>query len=304
MESLFWGESANAFFSYQTVDTVRKLVKPIYPRPYYALLGEQKFKPPVKQNGEIRILSMDVATSGGNKNDASSICLTQLIPLSNRQYQRNVLYLETMDGGHGQTQAIRLKQLYDDLDADYVVIDTNGVGLTVFDQLVQDLYDEERNLTYESWSCINDEKMADRSKDPARNKIIYSIKATQKMNSDMAVLLRDHMKRGKIRFLIHETEGNEFLNSLRGFQKLSPEDQFLLQAPYYQTTAFCNETINLDYEVTNGNIRVREASSARKDRYSSVAYANYIASEIERDMLKQDNFDYLSAPTCVGVLSF
>ena len=34
--------------------------------------------------------------------------------------------METIDGGHGQDHAIRIRQLYDDLDVDYVVVDTNG----------------------------------------------------------------------------------------------------------------------------------------------------------------------------------
>lgn len=178
------------------------------------------------------------------------------------------------------------------------------VGLTVFDNLVIDLFDEERGVLFPAWSCINDERMALRSKDPSANKIIYSIKATQTMNSDMAVLLRDCMKRGKIKFLEHETEGREYLNSLKGFDKLAPEEQVLLEAPYYQTTAFCNETINLNYDVVNGKIRVQEASGARKDRYSSVAYGNYIAQEIERDMLKYENNDFAFAPNCVSAVSF
>jgi len=299
MDSLFFGESANAFFSFENISVVRKLLRPLYPLPYYALLNDPKIKPPPKTNGEIRLLAMDIATAGGSKNDATSISLIQMVPMLNCQYTRNVLYMETIDGGHGQDQAIRLKQLYDDLEADFVVVDTNGVGMTVYDQLVQELYDEERQLTYEAWSCINDERMAERSRDPENNKVIYSIKATQKMNSDMAVLLRDCMKRGKIRFLTDEAEGNEILDGSKGFHKLSVEEQFLFQAPYYQTTAFCNETINLDYEMSNGNVRVKEASGMRKDRYSSVSYGNYIANEIEREMLKQDTSDFSQAPNCV-----
>ena len=83
------------------------------------------------------------------------------------------------------------------------------IGLSVYDSLVVDLFDEERGCSYEPWSCINDERMAVRSKTPSENKIIYSIKATQAMNSDMAVLLRDCMKRGKIKFLSHEEDGRE-----------------------------------------------------------------------------------------------
>ena len=76
---------------------------------------------------------MDVATAGGSKNDASAISLLQILPTNNAQYVRNLVYMETLGGGHGQDQAIRVRQLYDDFDADYVVLDTNGVGITVFD---------------------------------------------------------------------------------------------------------------------------------------------------------------------------
>lgn len=146
--------------------------------------------------------------------------------------------------------------------------------------------------------------MAIRSKEPSSNKVIYSIKATQTMNSDMAVLLRDCMKRGKIKFLQNETEGREYLSDLKGYDRLTPEEQVMLEAPYYQTTAFCNETINLNYDVINGKIRVQESSGARKDRYSSVAYGNYIANEIERDMLKYNNNDFAFAPNCVSAVVF
>ena len=178
------------------------------------------------------------------------------------------------------------------------------IGLSVYDSLVIDLFDEDRGCSYEPWSCINDEKMAARSKTPSENKIIYSIKATQTMNSDMAVLLRDCMNRGKIKFLIHEEDGREILSELKGWDKLTPEEQATFEFPYYQTTAFCNETINLNYDVVNGKIRVQETSGARKDRYSSVAYGNYIADVIEREMLKYNNDDFAFAPNCVSAVSF
>lgn len=304
MDSLFWGESANAFFTFQNVDAVRKISYPLYPRPMYSMITDSKFKPPLKKNGEIRLLAMDVAAMGGSKNDASSICLIQMMPSQGGKYHRLVSYMETLEGGHGQAQAIRLKQLYDDFEADYVVVDTNGVGMVVFDSLVISLFDEDRGCSYEPWSCINDEKMAARSKTPSENKVIYSVKATQTMNSDMAVLLRDCMKRGKIKFLIHEEDGREILSELKGWDKLTPEEQATFEFPYYQTTAFCNETINLNYDVVNGKIRVQETSGARKDRYSSVAYGNYIADVIEREMLKYNNDDFAFAPNCVSAVSF
>ena len=77
---------------------------------------------------------------------------------------------------------------------------------------------------------------------------------------------------------------NVILNKSKAFQLLSVDDQVLFQEPFYQTTAMINEMINLDYTAVNGKIKVTEASGMRKDRYSAVSYANYIATELERDM--------------------
>lgn len=304
MDSLFYGESERAFFSYTDINSVRRLTRPIYPRPMYQALGDSKIKYPQKEPGEVRILAMDVATAGGSKNDASAISLLQILPTNNAQYVRNLVYMETLDGGHGQDQAIRVRQLYDDFDADYVVLDTNGVGITVFDQLVQDLYDEQRGVEYSAWSCINDEAMAERSRDPSGQRIIYSVKATASKNSEMAVLMRDCLKRGKLRLLINEVDGNELLEKSKAYRKLSPEEQVQYQNPYYQTSALVNETINLEYEMAGTNIRVYEVSGMRKDRYSSVAYANYIASELERDLRRHSHDEFKFAPNCVSAVSF
>ena len=304
MESLFYGESEHAFFSYTDVNSVRKLLRPLYPKPYYAMLGDSKIKYQPKQAGEIRLIGMDVATAGGSKNDATAICLLQMLPAGNTQYVRNVVYMETIDGGHGQDQAIRIRQLYDDFDADYVVIDTNGVGLTVYDQLVQDLYDDTRGVEYPAWSCINDESMAERSRNPSAQRVIYSIKATVSKNSEMAVMMRDCLKRGKIRLLVHEIDGNDVYERNKQFQKLTADEQLLFTSPYYQTTAFVNEIINLEYEMAGTNIRVYEVSGMRKDRYSSVSYANYIASELERDMRRRGRDDFKFAPNCVSAVTY
>lgn len=303
MESMFFGESTSAFFSYKDVSTQRKLILPVYPKPYYELLGDPKIKYQKKKFGEIRLFGIDVATQGGSKNDATAISLLQMMP-TNYGYSRSATYMETIDGGHGQDQAIRIRQLYDDLDCDFVVIDCNGVGLSVFDELAQDQYDSERKIVYEAWSCINDEAMAARCRNPDAPKIMYSVKATAQFNSDAAVYLRDCMRRGKIRFLTDEADGKEWLNGSKAFQNLAVEDQVMYEAPFYQISAFVNEIVNLDYTLLNDKIKVKERSGARKDRYSSILYANFIAGEIEREHRNMEQEYGDNAPIFVANVSF
>lgn len=303
MCSEFFGESTSAFFSFKDVSTQRKLILPVYPKPYYAILGDPKIKYQKKRLGEIRLLGIDVATQGGSKNDATAISLLQMIP-TNYGYSRSATYMETLDGGHGQDQAIRIRQLFDDLDCDFIVIDSNGSGLSVFDELSQDQYDNERKTLYEAWSCINDEAMAARCRNPDAPKIMYSVKATAQFNSDAAVYLRDCMRRGKIRFLTDESDGKEWLNGSKYYQNLAVEDQVLFEAPFYQISAFVNEIVNLDYTLLNDKIKVKERSGARKDRYSSILYANFIAGEIEREHRNMEQEYGDNAPVFASVVNF
>ncbi len=293
MDSLFFGESENAFYSFDELDNSRKITNVMYPKPFYNLLNDNKFKYPMKKNGEIRILSVDIATQGGNKRDATCFAVLQLIPYGKNQFLRNLVYLTTIEGGHTFNQSLKARRLFYDFDCDYVVIDSQGVGIGVFDNLVQEQTDDTRNIIYPAWSCVNDETMADRCKDPDAPKMIYSIKANLQFNSDCAVSLRDSIRQGKFRLLINENEANEILNSSKRYNSLSVENQVLFQEPFYQTTALINEMVNLSFEVVNGKIRVNNQSGIRKDRFSAVSYANLVANEFERQQRAfQDEYEF------------
>ncbi len=293
MDSLFFGESENAFYSFDELDNSRKITNVMYPKPFYNLLNDNKFKYPMKKNGEIRILSVDIATQGGNKRDATCFAILQLIPYGKNQFLRNLVYLTTIEGGHTFNQSLKARRLFYDFDCDYVVIDSQGVGIGVFDNLVQEQTDDTRNIIYPAWSCVNDETMADRCKDPDAPKMIYSIKANLQFNSDCAVSLRDSIRQGKFRLLINENEANEILNSSKRYNSLSVENQVLFQEPFYQTTALINEMVNLSFEVVNGKIRVNNQSGIRKDRFSAVSYANLVANEFERQQRAfQDEYEF------------
>lgn len=176
MESLFFGESENAFYSFDDLSNARKLVQAVYPKPYYQLINDSKFKYPIKKNGEVRLLSVDVATQGGSKHDATCFAVLQLIPYGKNQLLRNLIYMTTSEVGHTFNQSLKARRLFYDFDCDYIVVDSQGVGIGVFDNLVQEQTDDERNIICPAWSCINDESMASRCKDPEAPKIIYSIK--------------------------------------------------------------------------------------------------------------------------------
>lgn len=293
MECLFFGESEKAFFKFEELDKNRRLNKPIYPKDYYGLIKDKTFQYEPKKDGEIRLISCDIAGMAGKENDASVFSIIRMIPNA-KGFDRHVAYMESVVGGHTTTQALRIRQLFNDFDCDYLVLDTQSIGLGVYDQLVLPLFDKERNIEYEPWTCINDENMATRCIDQNAEKIIYSIKANQSFNSECAISMRDGLKKGKIRLLVSEVEGKEYLKKLKGYDSLDKEIQAKFESSFVQTTALINEMINLEGErnENTGHIKLKEPKSKRKDRYSSITYGNFIASEIERDLMKVDEIDY------------
>lgn len=291
MECLFFGESEKAFFKFEDLEKNRRVHKPIYPKDYYGIIKDKTFQYEPKKPGEIRLISNDIAAMAGKENDASVYTIFRLLPTT-KGFDRHIVYMESMVGGHTTDQAIRIRQLFEDFDCDYIVLDTQNIGTAIFDQLAQPLFDKNRSREYEPLSCKNDERMAERCTFPNAEKLIYSIKGNQTFNSECAILLRDGLKRGKVKLLVSEVDGKEYLKKLKGYDSLSAEMQAKFESVFVQTTALVNEMINLEGERTdNGLIKLKEPKTKRKDRYSSVTYGNFVASEIERDLLRVDEVD-------------
>lgn len=302
-EALFVGENENAYFKLDDIHKCRTLPKAFYPptdREFVESKGSRRksLSNMPKQAGEIRIVSMDIALMGSSKavkNDTTAFTLMRLLP-QGEEYRRDVVYMESIQGQHSESQAIRLKQLYYDFEADYVAMDTNGNGIAVFDSCTRILYDESRDVEYEAWTVINDEYMDDRKMDKNAIPVIYSIKATAEINHKVAVGLRTALEKRKIRLLINDIEAKENLIEKNGYLKKSPEEQVNMLRPFMQTTALTNELVNLVYVVRSGYIKIEEVGTTTKDRYSSIGYGNYLATLLEQDILRanMNNRDYLN----------
>lgn len=288
MDALFYGENSNAFFSHQDILKVRDIQYPLYPKEFYDKVKIPKLKYTPPDSGEITLIACDIAVASGNENDNTVFSVLRLTPTT-KGFERKVIYIETMNGGHTVIQANRIKQLFYDFDCDYAVLDTKGVGYGVYDQLVLNSFDKERGTEYEAWSCINDEEMANRCTVANAPKVIYSIKANVKLNSTIAFSLRDKIRRGKIKFLIDGNDARQNLMTIKGFNRLSIEQQVEVLIPYEQTNSLINEMLNLETVIVSNEVTLRETGSMRKDRYSSVAYGNYVADILENDYLATIN---------------
>ena len=292
MEALFWGDSDGAFFNFESIAKNRKIPYPMLPDSLSSkLTNNSKVRIQPKQNGEKRVLSADIAlmSSSKQKNDASAIFINQLLPTKAERYSNNIIYTETSEGAHTEDQALRIRRLYEEYNCDYIVLDVKGVGLGVFDALARDITDSETGEIYPALSCCNNPEMAARCTSRNAEKVIWAINGSARFNSDCAILLREGFRTGKIRLLDTEYDGEESLNSLKGFNALTPSDKALFTLPYINTTLLISELINLKHEESGGLVKISEKSGMRKDRYSSLSYNYWVACQLEKNIKKRSS---------------
>lgn len=302
-------ENASAFFSYKLLQENQKSKRPFYPRKYLDFVSNRKNPYAIpKQNNEIRLIACDMAFVENRNNDNSIFTCMRLLPECttytreasedikvDNGYRRVVPYITSVQGGDITKQAIKIRQLFEDFDADYIVLDMRNAGIAVYDLLAKVMYDEERRIEYSPLTCMNDDNIANRIKVEGATPCIFVINATQKLNSDIALDFRRILASHRIDFLVSfEQASEEILPNIKEYTIAEDgETQAFYEAPFLETQAFMSETSELVYEKKEqtGAIVIREQGNNRKDRYTSCSYGSYFASLLEKDLISH-NSDY------------
>lgn len=133
--------------------------------------------------------------------------------------------------------------------------------------------------------------MASRCKAKNPLPVILSIKGGSRINHEIATSLRTSLQNSTIEFLIDDVEAKESLKDKKYYENSTIPEKVFYEMPYKQTTAMQNELINLDHEIVGGFVKIKEKSTKRKDRYSSLAYCNYLAKTLEKDLVESNEYD-------------
>lgn len=282
MGTLWFGDTGNNLFKFEEFNKRRRIKYCLLPLKFI----NDKYKIPNVGNTEERILSVDVALMTSSKkknNDAAALFINNLIQTNDTTYQSNFVYGETFEGLTTDALGIIIMRYFYEYKCTQLVIDTQGLGLGVYDFICKDQYDAETGKTYKALKCCNDDDMAIRCKVKDANVVVWSVKANDKFNNEICVLLRNGIENGKISFLISEQDCEDFISKelYKNYNKLSTSEQMIIKNSYLQTTLAEYELIKLNHEIKNGNIKVKEQSGMRKDRYSSIAYNYWCACQLE-----------------------
>jgi hypothetical protein len=80
--------------------------------------------------------------------------------------------------------------------------------------------------------------------------------------------------------LTSEYEAEETIRNIRGFTKMTSNEQALIKKTYVQISLCINELINLDSEISGNVVKLKEKPGMRKDRYSSILYGYYVIQQL------------------------
>ena len=301
-------QNASAFFTYKMLMNSQTLKRVFYPRKNEDVRANIKNKYAIpKQDGEIRVVSCDFAFVAGEENDNSAYVCVRAIPeaitydnggseLEIKQgYRREYSYIEAPKGGDTMLQTIRIRQLFEDFDADYFVLDARNGGAQIVMNLGKVIFDDERKTEYSQLKAMNDDTYADLVKNPNAKECIYVINASQQLNSDMAYGFRRNLSEGRINLLVNfNTAKEEILSENKDYiNELDVERQFEYEKPFLETQALINEAGELMYEKNpqTGTVKVYEKGTNTKDRYVACAMASHFIDLLEQD-LDSNSSDY------------
>jgi hypothetical protein len=219
------------------------------------------------------VLAYDVARTTGKESALSALIVIKIIPRGDGTYHKQVVNIFSMEGQHDTWQAKFLKEKVREFKASILVIDANGIGSGVVDQLVLDLNDG--NPPYK---VVNDiDNQWTKYQTPDAIPMIYALKSQRKetKNSDMINNIMKVFNKLDIELLKTPHEGIKELEKKNKKKfKEDSEDIANAEIPYILTNNLCDEIMNLLYKQKgNDESDIEQISrSIPKDKFSALMY--------------------------------
>lgn len=273
--SIWSGSSDESWFNYDKMTKYRKIKNP-------ELRAINRHN-----SNEFYLLSVDV----GRISDQTVVCVFRVNIIQDKYYATlvNIVVLgRTPETKPFSVQATDLKCLIRDYNPREVVIDTNGLGVGLADEMIRVHYDELGNLL-PAYGFTNDDVYKKiQPKDAIC--ILYGIKANGPLNSKIHGNAYSRISSGNCRFLIKEQEAKSALMSTKVGQKMTVEQRVKRLLPHEMTTKLFEEMANLRLKRTGASMDiVLEQINPRfpKDKYSAFAYGMWRIKEMEEEYFKK-----------------
>ena len=273
--SIWSGANDESWFSFDKMQKYRKLKNPE---------TRAMFK---KDSKHFYFLSVDV----GRLHDQTVVCVFKVFP-SDDGYRCSLVNLYVL-GREAKTktftrQALDLKKIIKAFQPREVLIDTNGLGIGLAEEMMKVSIDEETGEEYPAYGFFNNDDFKKvQPKDSIQ--ILYSMKANSSLKAQIHSNCYSRLHSGRVRFLVKEQEAKANLLATEVGQKMNLEKRVRRLMPHEMTTKLFEEMSNLRLKRTAGLDIVLEPINTRcpDDKFSAFEYGLWRIKELEDEATKK-----------------
>lgn len=231
-------------------------------------------------------IGVDVARSQNTSNNQSFISVIKV----NRTKDKtkivsmdlvNLVNIPNIMNFTAQACAIKkYKKLY---NAKNVIVDGNGLGAGLIDELLKESFDPITKESLGCWDTINDDNTPEVPE--IAEKILYNLKA-QSVQSKIVTNFIDVVDSGKFRMLESRQQSD--------FTEKEYDDFDNCVAPYLQTDCLFEEIANLKLKhLSNGGVTIEKVvNKLDKDRVSATIYVLWYINEFCRDIYAVSDYEF------------
>lgn len=233
------------------------------------------------------LISVDV----GRLSDQTVACIWRVNIIKDKYYATLVnlkVLARTAETKTFTEQAIQVKQLINDFKARECVIDTNGLGIGLADEMIKTQIDKD-GVVWEPLGFFNNDDYK-KIQPKGCPQILYSLKANGPLNSKIHSNAYSRINNGSVRFLIKEQEARSILLSTKIGQRMSLQKRVERLMPHEMTTKLFEEMANLRLKRTGVGLDIaleQINTHYPKDKYSAFAYGLWRIKEIEEEAFKK-----------------
>lgn len=230
-------------------------------------------------------IGVDVARSENTNNNQSAIVVIKALrsPVNKRICELQVVnVLGVTNKMNFKNQACMIKKLKNQYKARMVIVDGNGLGSGLVDQLLLDSYDP---ITGEYLGCFDTINTDNKPENPNAEKCLFDMKA-QGYQTKVVSYFINAIDSGILKMLIRKQE-QDFTDKERELY-----DKNVL--PFVNTELLFMEIANLKLKVMSGNnLSVEKVvKKIDKDKFSALSYCIFYIMEFKNQEKKRDtNFD-------------
>ena len=237
-------------------------------------------------------IGVDVARSENTNNNQSAIVVIKVIrnPVNKRVAELQVVnVLGVTNKMNFKNQACMIKKLKNQYHAKMVIVDGNGLGSGLVDQLLLDSYDE---ITGNYIGCFDTINTDNKPENPNAEKCLFDMKA-QGYQTKVVSYFINAVDSGMLKMLIRKQE-QDFTDKEREFY-----DRNVL--PFVNTELLFMEIANLKLKVMAGNNLTVEkvVKKIDKDKFSALSYCIFYILEFTNQERIRPSFD----PSALASLS-